>query len=92
MRLKIYGRIKSVLFGLPISFTRYFLTETKFIIRTGFLSLEETEFDLYKVTDKKLQLPLFQRIFGCGTIVIYVKDTDSPTTIIKCIKKPREVL
>lgn len=83
---------KRTIFGLPISFTRYFLTETKFIVRKGFLNLEETECDLYKVTDKKLQLPLSERIFGCGTIVMYVKDTDSPTIVIKSIKSPREVL
>ena len=44
---------KRTLFGLPLSFTRYFLTETKFITRTGFLSVEEDEIDLYKIIDKK---------------------------------------
>ena len=47
---------KRTLFGLPISFTRYFLTETKFITRRGFLTIVEDELDLYKVTDKKLRL------------------------------------
>ena len=32
---------KRTIFGLPLSFTRYFLTETKFITRTGFLSIDE---------------------------------------------------
>ncbi|MBR4554387.1 MAG: PH domain-containing protein [Ruminococcus sp.] len=83
---------KRTLFGLPISFTRYFLTETKFITRKGFLSLVEDEMDLYKVTDKKLVLKFFQRIFKCGTIVINVKDIDTPIKEIKSVKKPREVL
>ena len=34
---------KRTLFGWPLSFTRYFLTETKFITRTGFLSVDEDE-------------------------------------------------
>ena len=38
---------KRTIFGLPISFTRYFLTEDKFITRKGFLSIEEDELDLY---------------------------------------------
>ena len=83
---------KRTLFGLPISFTRYFLTETKFITRKGFLSLEEDELDLYKVTDKKLKLGFFQRIFKCGTIIINVKDVDTPMKVVKSVKKPREVL
>ena len=47
---------KRTLFGLPLSFTRYFLTETKFITRKGLLNIEEDELDLYTVTDKKLVL------------------------------------
>ena len=34
---------KRTIFGLPISFTRYFLTEDKFITRKGFLSIEDKE-------------------------------------------------
>ena len=83
---------KRTVFGLPWSFTTYFLTETKFVTRSGLLSLAEDELDLYKVTDKKLLLPFWQRIVGCGTIVIYVRDTDTPQKEIRCVKKPREVL
>lgn len=84
---------KRTLFGLPISFTRYFLTETKFITRKGFLSVEEDELELYKVTDKKLVMPLGQRIFNCATIVLHVKnDVDTPVKEIKSIKNARTVL
>lgn len=84
---------KRSIFGLPLSFTRYFITETKFITRTGFLSVQEDEFELYKVTDKKLVMPLFQRLFGCSTIVLHVRnDVDTPVKEIKSIKNAREVL
>ncbi len=83
---------KRTIFGLPISFTRYFLTETKFIRRTGLLSLQEDEVDLYKITDKKLILPFWQRIFKCGTIKIYSRDTDAPEQDIISIKNCRQVL
>ncbi len=83
---------KRTLFGLPLSLTRYFLTETKFITRKGLLNLEEDELDLYKVLDKKLVLPVFQRMFGCGTIVMNVKDVDTPVKEIRCVKMPRQVL
>ncbi len=78
--------------GMPLSFTRYILTDKKFITSKGFLSLEEDELDLYKVTDKKLSLPLSQRIFGCGTIVLNVRDVDTPVKTIKNIKNPRKVI
>lgn len=44
------------------------------------------------MTDKKLMLPLKQRIFGCGTIILYVRDTDTPIKEIKSVKAPRKVL
>lgn len=82
---------KRTIFGLPLSFTRYFLTETKFITRTGFLSIDEDEIDLYKITDKKLKIPFSQRLFKCGSIIIYSKDTDTPQKEIRSIKTPRKV-
>lgn len=82
---------KRTLFGLPLSFTRYFLTETKFITRTGFLSVEEDEIDLYKIIDKKMRKPFLQRIFGCGTIIIYSKDADTPSKEVRAIKHVRQV-
>ena len=82
---------KRTLFGLPLSFTRYFLTPTKLITRTGLLSIKEDEIDIYKITDKKLILPFGQRIFKCGTLVIYSKDTDSPSKELVSIKNVRKV-
>ncbi len=82
---------KRTLFGLPISFTRYFLTDTKFITRVGFLSIDEDEIDLYKITDKKVRFPFFQRLFKCGTIIIYSRDADTPSKEVHCIKNVRKV-
>ncbi len=83
---------KRTLFGLPLSFTRYYLTETKLICRYGLLNIEEDEIDLYKITDKRLKLSFWQRIFGCGTIHVCSKDTDSPDKELVSIKQPREVM
>lgn len=83
---------KRTLFGLPISFTRYILTEKKLITRKGFLNLTEDEIELYRVVDKSLRLPLGQRMFGCGTVVINCRDTDTPVKEILSIKKPREFM
>ncbi len=83
---------KRTIFGLPWSFTVYYLTETKIVTRTGMLNLAEDELDLYKVTDKKLVLPFWQRIVGCGTVILYVRDTDTPIKELRCVKEPRKVL
>lgn len=82
---------KRTIFGLPLSFTRYYLTETKFITRTGLLSINEDEIDLYKITDKKIKIPFAQRLFKCGTIIIHSKDTDTPSKEVRSIKNPRKV-
>ncbi|MCH5193996.1 MAG: PH domain-containing protein [Oscillospiraceae bacterium] len=80
---------KRPVFGLPISFTKYILTEKKLITRKGFLSITEDEVELYRVIDKSLKLPLGQRIFGCGTVIINCRDADTPVKEIISIKDPR---
>lgn len=90
-----YGEIiwtgKKCIMGLPISFTRYILTETKLITRIGLLSLKEDEIELYRVYDKSIKLPFGQRIVGCGTITLLSKDSDTPTKTLQSVKNPREV-
>lgn len=83
---------KRTVFGLPISFTRYILTEKKLITRKGFLSITEDEIELYRVVDKSLRLPFGQRMFGCGTVVINCRDTDTPVKEVISIKNPREFM
>lgn len=83
---------KRTFLGLPISFTRYFITKEKFLRRRGLFNLIEDEFELYKVTDKKLKLALWQRIFNCGTVVIHVKDVDTPVLEVVSVKNVRAVM
>lgn len=89
-----YGEViwtgKKRVLGMPISFTRYILTETKLITKVGFLNIREDEIELYRVYDMSLRLPLGQRIFGCGTVTLLSKDSDTPTKELKFIKRPRE--
>ncbi|MDE5772103.1 MAG: PH domain-containing protein [Ruminococcus sp.] len=82
---------KRTVFGLPLSFTRYFLTETKFITRKGFFNIEEDEMEIYKIDDKKLRFTFGQRLFRCGTIIIYSRDRDTPIKEVKSIKNARKV-
>lgn len=82
---------KRTIFGLPLSFTTYKLTEEKLYIETGFLSKKEEEVRLYRVMDLTLNRPLGQRIFGLGTIHCCTADKSTPEFDIRKIKDSRNV-
>ncbi len=82
---------KRTLFGLPLSFTVYKLTEEKLYIETGFLSKKEEEIRLYRIMDLTLNRPLFQRIFGLGTIHCCTADKSTPEFDIRKIKNSRDI-
>jgi len=82
---------KRPIFGLPLSFTKYRLTDEKLIINTGILSTTEEEIQLYRIMDITLKRSIWQRIFGVGTIHCCSADKTTPEIDIKDIKKPAEV-
>ncbi len=82
---------KRTVFGLPLSFTTYKLTEEKLIIESGFFSKKEEEIRLYRIMDLTLNRPFFERIFGVGTIHCCTADKSTPEFNIAKIKTPREV-
>ena len=77
--------------GLPLSFTKYSLTEDRLFERVGFLNLRYEEILLYRIRDISLREPLSQRIFGVGTILIHSSDQSRPHLEIKRVKKPMAV-
>ena len=78
---------KRIIFGLPWTFTRYYLTKDKLIIDTGFLNRVEEEIRLYRIMDITLKRPLGQRLWGLGTIHLCSGDKTTPEINIKRIKK-----
>lgn len=92
---KDYGNVlwagRKCILGLPISFTRYILTDTALYTKIGFLNIKEDEIELYRVFDKQLSFTLFQRIVNCGTITLMSKDSDTPSKHITSVRSPREV-
>lgn len=78
-------------FGLPISFTKYKLTDGRLHRETGLLNLKEEEVLLYRVRDLTLKMSLWQRIFGVGTVEIDSSDTSTPKLLLENVKTPREV-
>lgn len=82
---------KRPIFGLPLSFTKYRLTQEKILIETGILSIKQEEIQLYRIMDLTLNRSLWQRIFGVGTIHCCSADKTTPEFDIKDIKNPEEV-
>ena len=72
--------------GLPLSFTRYRLSEDRLFCETGFFNIKSDEVLLYRVRDLRLTLNLAQRIFGVGTICVVSSDKSIPHLDLKNIK------
>ena len=75
-------------FGLPISFTRYKLSEDRLFLSVGFLNIKDDEVLLYRVRDIDTSRTLWQRIFGVGTITVMSSDKTMPTLVLKNVKDP----
>lgn len=82
---------KRTFLGLPLSFTKYRLTEEKLLITTGFLSTTEEEIKLYRIMDLTLKRSLYQRIFKIGTIHCCSSDKTTPEFTIKNVKNSSQV-
>lgn len=74
--------------GLPLSFTRYALSEDRLFISEGFLNIKDDEVLLYRVRDIDTNRSLWQRIFGVGTVTVMSSDKTMPTLVLKNIKDP----
>ena len=74
--------------GMPLSFTRYALTEDRLFLSTGFLNIKDEEILLYRVRDITTSRTLGQRIFGVGSVTVVSSDKTQPTLVLKNIKDP----
>jgi len=75
-------------FGMPLSFTRYKLSEDRLFLSVGFLNIKDDEVLLYRIRDIDTNRTLWQRLFGVGTITIMSSDKTMPTLELKNIKDP----
>ena len=78
-------------FGLPISFTKYSMSEDRLFVETGFFNLEQNEVRLYRILDWQLKRSLGQRIFGVGSIIVSSSDKSLGTFEIRNVKHSANV-
>lgn len=77
--------------GMPLSFTRYALSEDRLFLSVGLLSVRDDEMLLYRVRDIATKRNLWQRLFKTGTVSIISSDKTQPTLLLKNIKNPMNV-
>ncbi len=77
--------------GMPLSFTRFRLSEDRLFCEKGLFNLREDEVLLYRVRDLQLNISIGQRIFGVGTICVISSDKSIPHLDLENVKNPREV-
>ena len=79
---------KRTFLGLPLSFTKYMLSEDRLFVEKGFLNSELNEEQLYRIRDVKVTRSLGQRLFGLGTVTVF---SSGDETVLESIKDPIEV-
>lgn len=82
---------RHTIFSLPLSFTKYTLTETKLIIQRGCFNLREDEIQLYRVRDIAFKQNFYERLCRVGSIHLCSTDAMTPEIDIRRIKNPRDV-
>ena len=82
---------RSRIFGLPITVTKYSMSDDRIFCEKGLLNMKFEEILLYRVRDISMKITLGQRIFGVGSILLQSSDKTAPVLEIKNVKNPRQV-
>ena len=77
---------RSILFGLPLSFTKYQLNKSRLFIIRGLLTTNYDEVRLYRITDVSLKRTFLQKMFGLGTIICTSSDKTMGNFELKNVK------
>ena len=77
--------------GMPLSFTRYALSEDRLFLSVGLLSIKDDEVLRYRVRDISSSRSLWQRLIGVGTVPVVSSDKTMPVLVLKNIKRPMAV-
>ena len=77
--------------GLPWTFTVYHVRTDMITIDSGFLSKQEDDCYMYKVTDVRLNASFMERICKLGTVTCYTGDVTDSTLVFKHIRHARQV-
>jgi len=91
MAIDIIWKDRKRFLGMPLSFTRYSMSEDRLFLSVGFWNIKDDEILLYRVRDISSSRTLWQRIFGVGSVTVVSSDKSMPTLVLKNIKRPMEI-
>ena len=77
--------------GLPLTFTKYKITEEIITVDSGLLKKVENDCYMYKVVDVRLEVSLLERIFGLWTVHCFSGDLTNPDLRLLHIKRAKEI-
>ena len=86
-----HDRKRWLFLGLPWTFTRYDLTESKLRVSVGFFKKTEDDILLYRISDVTFFQTLGERLNGLGTLCIISSDVSQPEAHLRHVKKPHKV-
>lgn len=84
-------RKRILFFGLPWTFTKYAIREDMINTQKGFLKTVEDDCYMYKITDVKLEITFWERLFKLGTVVCFTGDVTDATLRLEHIKNSRQI-
>ena len=87
--IKYVEKKRTAMFGMPICFTTYTITEEMLNVRNGFFTITENDCFMYKIQDVKLTMTLIERIFKLSTVTCYTGDTTNPVLELQHIRNGR---
>ena len=77
--------------GMPLSFTRYAISEDRLFFSVGLLNVKDEEIVLYRIRDISVSRSLWQRLFGVGTVTVASSDKTTPNLVLQNVKDPMSV-
>lgn len=89
--MKFIERKRLLFFGLPWTFTKYYIEEESITIKKGLLTLVEDDTYMYKVQDVRMVRSLGERIFGLSTIICYTGDVTDKELRLVHVKNGAEI-
>ncbi len=84
-------KMRSLFFGLPLTFTTYHVTEELITVNSGLVKKTENDTYMYKIVDVRLDTSILERIFGLGTIHCFGGDVTHPDLQLRHIKHAKEI-
>lgn len=85
---KLIWKDRKRILGLPLTFTRYAMSEDRLFMSTGFLTIRDEEILLYRLRDISMSRTLGQRLFNVGTLEVASSDKSDPVLKLVNIKHP----